>query len=98
MDPNVIGPATLAITQSFTAFNALLPKFGDIHDKHPSTSPAFADEVRMGEIAASALSIGIGLIVSSLTRSSVPVTVSVIMALGLVTMYEKVLRSNSLGG
>lgn len=92
--PEIIGPTTLALTQGVAAFHTFLPSLTDIRKNTPHNDPAFAADVRMGEVASVALTVGIGVIASSLTGSSVPALVSLVAALGLVVMYESVLRSD----
>lgn len=94
MDASVFGPASLAMTQGFTAFNSFLPKITDIRTADPNSNPDFAADVRLGEVAAASLTLGMGLITSSLTKSPVPTVVAFIVVVGLVVMYETVLRAD----
>lgn len=94
MDASIFGPASLSMTQGFSAFNAFLPKLTDIRKTMPSENPDFAADVRLGEAAAASLTIGMGLIASSLTQSPVPAIVALLMAIGLVVLYESVLRAD----
>ena len=94
MNPNIWGPASLAMTQGFTAFNAFLPKITDVRKNNPTDNPDFAGDVRLGEVAAASLTVGMGLIASSLTGSPVPTVIAALVALGLVFMYESVLRAD----
>ena len=93
-NPDVFGPASLAVTQGVTAFSTFLPKFSDVRKNHPDDNPDFAGDVRMGEVAAVTVTMGIGLIASSLTASAAPTIVSAITCLILVVLYETTLRSN----
>jgi hypothetical protein len=94
VEPGLLGPTTLAISSGVSAFSTFLPKITDIRKANPNDDVSFAADVRMGEVAAAALTIGVGAIVSSLTGSSAPTVVAVIVALGLVIMYESTLRAN----
>lgn len=94
IDPGLIGPTTLAVTQAIGAFNTYLPNLSEIRKKNVADDPAFAADVRTGEVAAVALTVGVGVIVSSLTGSSAPAIVGLIVALGLVFMYETTLRAD----
>lgn len=93
VDPGLIGPSTLALTQAVGSFNAFLPKLADIRKAHPDQDPSFTNDVRTGEVAAVALTVGVGAVVSSLTGSPVPTVVAVVAAVGLVLMYETTLRA-----
>lgn len=93
-NPDVFGPASLAVTQGVTAFSTFLPKFSDVRKNHPDDNPDFAADVRMGEVAAVTVTMGIGLIASSLTGSAAPAIVSALTCLVLVVLYESTLRAN----
>lgn len=92
IDPSLIGPTTLAISQAISSFQSFLPPISDIRKNDPITNPDFADDVRIGEIAAVAITLGVGAIVSSITGSNAPATVGLIVAIGLVILYETTLR------
>lgn len=94
VDPNLIGPSTLAISQAIGSFNAFLPKLAEIRKATPADDPSFAADVRTGEVAAVALTVAVGAIVSSLTGSHTPAVVSVVCAVGLVVLYESTLRAD----
>lgn len=94
-NPDIFGPATLAVTQGVSSFNTFLPKFSDVRKNHPATNPDFAADVRMGEVAAVTLTIGVGVIASSLTGSPVPVATAAITCLILVMLYESTLRADA---
>jgi hypothetical protein len=94
MDASIIGPATLSITQAITSFHSFLPPFTEIRKQHPADNPSFAADVRMGEIASVTVSLGIGLICSSLTGSPIPAYTAFLICAILVVLYESTLRSN----
>lgn len=93
MDGNVIGAATLSMTQSLSLFQTFLPKFSDIGKADPATNTELVRDVRMGEIAAVLMTLGIGGMTSALTGSSVPAVVALITCGGLVVLYEAALSS-----
>lgn len=90
----VASSVLLSVTTSVSTFTALLPPFSDVR-KANKTDPDMRNDVRMGEAAASALVISIGLIASAMTDSHAPALVSVLAALILVAMYESVLSHNA---
>lgn len=92
---DVLGPATLAAGQSISAFTAFLPRLTDVRKASPD-DPGMVGDVRLGEIAASAIAIGIGVITSSLTGSPVPMYAAAFMIVILVMVYESALRGNDL--
>lgn len=95
IDPGLIGPTTMGLTQSLSLFQGFLPKFSEIRKENPSANPDFVQDVRMGELAASLLTLGIGALMSSLTGTPYPAIVAAITALGLVALYESALRANA---
>lgn len=82
-----------AATTSIGAFYQMLPPISEVR-KRSIGEPEFAADVRMGELMASAITIGMGGIASSLSGSPIPALVSVFVAVGLVTMYESTLRTS----
>lgn len=93
-DSNVIGPATLAMTQTVGLFQFFLPKLSDVRKADVATDVSIVGDVRMGEVGATALCLGIGAMVSSLTGSSVPVVVALLTALILICLYETTLKAD----
>lgn len=94
MDAALFGPATLAVSQGVSAFVAFLPKFTDVRKMSPENNPDFAADVRMGELAAGTVTMGVGLIASSLTGSPVPAWTALVVVLILVALYESTLRAD----
>lgn len=82
----------LSVSQSVVVFTALLPPFAEVR-KGDVNDPDMRADVRLGEAAASALVIGIGLIASGVTGSPLPTVASAACAIALVLMYESVLRN-----
>ncbi len=92
-NPDIFGPATLAMGQSISAFNSFLPKFAEVRKTNPVDDPGFAADVRMGEVAAVIVTMGVGAIASSLTGSPAPLYTGLFMCLVLVFLYESALRA-----
>lgn len=90
-NPEMFGPATLSITQGISAFTTFLPSLSDVRKADP-TDVSFAADVRMGEVAAVTLTVGIGVIASSLTGSPIPAGTAVLICLVLVMVYENALK------
>lgn len=91
---DMFGPAMLSVTSGIQAFNSLLPRLSEVRKADPVNNPDIAADVRMGEVAASALTMGVGMIASSLTQSPLPAITGLVMALILVAVYESALRSD----
>lgn len=79
------------MTQSLSLFQAFLPKFTDIKNGSPH-DPGFSTDVRMGELAAATLTVGVGAVVSGMVGSPVPAGISLLMATFLIMLYESALR------
>lgn len=92
MDPAIIGPATLSMTQALSMFNMFLPDFTQLSKADPN-DPGTIRDVRMGEIAAVMMTLGIGGMTSALTGSSVPAVIALLTCGGLVVLYEMALNT-----
>jgi hypothetical protein len=90
-NPNMFGPASMVLSQTISSFQSMLPTISSVRKASPD-DPDMAGDVRLGEIAASALSIGVGAIASSLLGD--PVLISSFIALTLIIIYEQALRRN----
>lgn len=88
-----ISVSMLAVGQGIAVFNTMMPPITEIRKRTPDTDPEFAADVRVAEIVGSVITLGIGLIMSSLSQSSLPALVAIMVAAGLTITYECVLRS-----
>jgi hypothetical protein len=91
-NPNMYGPASLALSQTIVTFTSFLPHLSDVRKASPN-DPDIAGDVRLGEIAAATLAIGVGCITSSVVGNATPTVVSAIMAVALICIYESALRN-----
>jgi hypothetical protein len=91
MNKDIASATLMGITTSVGLYTAFLPKITEIRNTSPVSSEA--DAIRLGELAAGALTIGVGLTASSMTRSPYPFVLSIVAALAMVCMYETVLNS-----
>lgn len=94
MSTDIFGPAMLGVTTGIQAFQGLLPRISDIRRADPQNNPDVAADVRLGEVAGVTLTMGIGIIASSLTGSSIPAFTALLMCLILVCIYESTLRAD----
>lgn len=90
MNSSEIGPATVSLTQTVACFFTFLPGFPHVRTSTPGDETS--KDVRSGEFAASIIAIGVGGIITALTKNSTPLLVSVITAGMLVLVYEVRLR------
>lgn len=92
-DPVTLSVTTVAITTAVGAFYQMLPPISEVRKRSASESE-FAADVRVGEVAAASIALGIGAIASSLSGSVTPVLVSLIFAGGFIFLYESILKGN----
>lgn len=91
MNGEVASAAMLAMTSGISSFTALLPELSDVRKSVGNMD--MTNDVRMGEVAAITLTLGIGLSASVMTKSPVPGMVAVVSAVALVILYESVLNT-----
>lgn len=90
-DVNAAAVGTLAMTQAVTAYTFFLPKITDVRKTSLGDNEMVAD-IRTGEIAAFVVSLGVGMVCSALSGSSLPAAISLLMAVIITALYESVLR------
>lgn len=91
--PEIIGPATLSVTQAVGSFFAFLPPLRDI--RQGNVTDEIAKDVRTGEVAATVVALGVGMVITAITGSPTPVFVAALIAVILIATYELVLRRAS---
>lgn len=91
-NPQALGSASLAVGQTVGSFSLFLPSFSSVRQAGPNDEGVRKD-VRLGQIAAFTVSVGIGLILSQISGQPEPAMVSLAMALVIVSLYEKALRT-----
>lgn len=82
---------TLAMTQGTAMFFTMLPRYVEVKEMDSHSSQA--STVRHAELAATVATIGVGILLSSLSGDGMPLKVSVVIAFGFVLMYEVALRT-----
>lgn len=93
MSADAAAVGTLAMTQAVAAFTFFLPKITDVRKASIADAEAIAD-IRTGEVAALVVSLGVGAICSSLSGSTMPVAIALVMAVIIIAVYETTLRKN----
>ena len=91
---DVLGPASLAAGQAISAFSTFLPRLSEVRKADPG-DPGMIGDVRLGEVASTAIAMGVGIITSSLTGSPIPMYAAAFMAIILILTYESALRGNN---
>lgn len=92
MSSEMLGPANIALGSSTAAFLAFMPKFTDVR-RADADDAGMRKDIHLAEIAAVAVSLGTGFVISNLTGSPIPVVVSALMCAVLIACYQSALRS-----
>lgn len=92
---DVFGPAALAAGQALSSFTTFLPRLSEVRKADPG-DPGMLGDVRLGEVAACAVSIGIGVIASSLSGSPIPMYAAAFIAIILIAVYETALNGTDI--
>lgn len=95
--PDVFGPSTIAISQGIGAFQFLLPRLSEVRKADAANNPDMVGDVRLGEVAAFTLTVGVGVIASSLAGTPVPAYVALLTGVVMICIYETALRGNKPG-
>lgn len=83
--------SSIAITTALTVFQTVLPPISEVR-KQSVDNPTFAGDVRMGEVAAVLITVGVGGLASFISKDSTPAIVSLVASIGIVALYEWTLR------
>lgn len=91
-DASAVGLASLSIGQAIPTYSFFLPRISEVRRADPS-DPAMRSDVYLGQVAAAAMSISVGGMLTMLTGSQVPLWTSVIMALLIAGTYHYALEN-----
>ena len=84
--------SSIAIGQTVTAYQFFLPRLSEVREAGPN-DVNMCRNVYMGQVAAAAVSVGVGTLLSVLTGSKIPVFTSVFIALIIAGIYHYAMRS-----
>jgi small-conductance mechanosensitive channel len=91
-DAAAVGVSTIAIGQSVVAYQFLMPKLSEVRRADPADELMQGD-VFWGQIGAAALAVAVGLMLTSLTGSRIPLYTSMFIAALLAVVYHFAWRS-----
>lgn len=91
MNSDTISASLLAVTSGVGLYTSFLPDMAEVRKAMPDDE--LSRDVRIGEVAATSLTVAIGVTASSLSKSVVPAMLSIVAAGGMIFMYESILRS-----
>lgn len=86
MDPGALSAATLSMGQTVVAYQWLMPPIQTVRESVPDAT--LRANVLMGQAAAGLLSLTVGIMLSWLTGSAIPVWTAITMALVIGATYQ----------
>lgn len=92
-DPAAVTGATISIGQTVVAYQFFLPRITDVRKAAPN-DPAMRGDVMLGQLAAGAVAISVGVLFAWMTGSPVPVYVTLFVALVIAAFYQFALNGN----
>lgn len=95
-DPTAVAAASIAVGQTVAGYQFFMPRLSDVRKADPN-EPDMRGDVLIGQLAASALSIGIGATFTVLTGSKIPLWVSIFTALIIAGAYQYALSQTGHG-
>lgn len=95
VDGAVMAAATISLGQSVSAYSFFLPPLREVRKSSPA-EPGMRGDVRMGQMAAGVVSVSVGIMLSVLSSSRIPLIVAIIMALVVGMLYETALNGERL--
>lgn len=87
MDASALSASTLSLGQTVVAYQFFMPRLSDVRRAAPSDEDMRTD-VFLGQVAAGALTVAVGAMLSFLSGSSLPVFVSVVIAVVIAACYQ----------
>lgn len=94
-DAAALTASTLALSQTMASYATFMPPLREVRQAGPNDASMRGD-VRLGQIAAGALSLGVALVLANMTGSTLPVTAAVAVALIIAIVYEAARRGERL--
>lgn len=91
VDGSIMAAATVSLGQSVTAYSFFLPPLREVRQAS-TRDPVMRGDVRLGQVAAAAVTLSIGAMLSYLVSSAIPLTVAVLTALTIAAIYETALN------
>lgn len=92
-DPGALQAATISIGQTVIAYQFFLPNLREVRRAEVSDTKMRGD-VRLGQFAAGAVSASVGAMLSWMTGSSLPLIVTVFIAVIIAAVYQYALNGN----
>ena len=91
MDPGALSASTLSLGQTVVAYQFFLPRLADVRRADPGDVNMRMDVI-VGQVAAGALTIAVGVMLSYLAGSGLPAFVAVVIAVVIAACYHYALN------
>lgn len=95
VDGGIMAAATVSLGQSISAYSFFLPPLREVRQATVN-SPVIRGDVRLGQVAAGVVSIGVGVMLSYLVGSAIPTVVALLTATMVAVIYETALNGERL--
>jgi hypothetical protein len=90
-DPGALTASSIAIGQTVFAYSYFLPPLREVRRADPG-DPDVRGDVILGQVAAMAVSLSIGGLVTWMTGSTIPVLTTIAVAIVIAIIYEYAMR------
>lgn len=87
------GLAAMSMTQGVAMFFSIMPRYTEVQEADSQSSKAKL--VRHAELAATAATLGVGILLSAMSGDAMPIRIAAVVAFGFVLLYEIALRSDN---
>lgn len=98
MDTMEISLIALAVSQSIEMFKTFVPDVQVLRNTEPSLQLNDTKNIRTAEFGAATMAIGIGALLTVLSKKPTPLIVATVLTVALVTLYEWSLTTTPFGG
>jgi len=84
-DSGAVSAATISLGQTVVAYQFFLPRLDTVRNANPEE---IRGDVMLGQVAAGALSLSVGLLLSSMTGSHLPTFTALFIAVVIAAVYQ----------
>lgn len=91
IDGSIMAAATVSLGQSVTAYSFFLPPLREVR-RAGTGDASMRGDVRLGQLAAGGVTLAVGVMLSYLVGSPIPLATAVVTALVIAAVYEMALN------
>lgn len=91
-NPDSITASTVSMGQTIAAYSHFLPPIREVRQAS-SDDPTMRQDVLIGQVAAGAITLSVGMMSTWLTNSAIPATVALTIAVVIALVYEYALKT-----